>query len=75
MFTIVATAFCCTCWLCSACLQLSEAIRNAKLSLLHDLKADDDADAALAQQLAADLKAEAPQYLPLLLELMRRCVS
>jgi hypothetical protein len=56
-------------------LQLSEAIRDAKLSLLHDLKSDDAADAALAQQLVADLKAEAPDYLPLLLELMRRWVG
>jgi hypothetical protein len=52
-------------------LQLSEALRDAKLVLLKDLKADGPEDAALAQQLIAELKAEAPGHLPLLLEIMR----
>jgi hypothetical protein len=53
-------------------LQLSEALRDAKLGLLKDLKADSPEEAALAQQLVAELKAEAPGYLPLLLEILRR---
>lgn len=53
-------------------LQLSEALRDAKLGLLKDLKADSPEDAALAQQLVTELKSEAPGYLPLLLEIMRR---
>lgn len=56
-------------------LQLSEALRDAKLGLLKDLKPDVADDAALAEQLVAELKAEAPTYLPLLLEVMRRRVE
>lgn len=56
----------------SLTLQLSEALRDAKLGLLKDLKADSPEDAALAQQLVTELKSEAPGYLPLLLEIMRR---
>lgn len=56
-------------------LQLSEALRDAKLGLLKDLKSDSPEDAALADQLVKELKAEAPAYLPLLLEIMRRCVN
>lgn len=52
--------------------QLSEALRDAKLGLLKDLKADSPEDAALAQQIITELKAEEPGYLPLLLEIMRR---
>ncbi len=52
--------------------QLSEALRDAKLNLLKDLKAEVPEDATLAEQLLSELKAEAPSYLPLLLEIMRR---
>lgn len=52
--------------------QLSEALRDAKLGLLKDLKTDSAEDSALAAQLVAELKADSPGYLPLLLEVMRR---
>lgn len=60
---------------CAACLQLSDALRDARLSLLKDLKGDDATaadEAVLADKLIKELRAEAPTYLPLLLEIMRR---
>jgi hypothetical protein len=54
-------------------LQLSDAVRDAKLGLLKELKADQPEEAAAAEELIAQLLAEAPSHLPLLLEIMKRC--
>jgi len=68
-----SAATCCCCWCCTlCCLQLSDALRDARLSLIKDLKGDAADEAVLADKLIKELKAEAPTYLPLLLEIMRR---
>jgi Xaa-Pro aminopeptidase len=53
-------------------LQLSEAVRDAKLALLKELKPDQPEEAAAAEDIIAELLAEAPTHLPLLLEIMKR---
>ncbi|WIA14765.1 hypothetical protein OEZ85_003250 [Tetradesmus obliquus] len=52
--------------------RLSEALRDAKLALLKELKADQPEEAAAAEDLISELLAEAPSHLPLLLEVMKR---
>jgi hypothetical protein len=52
--------------------QLSEAVRDAKLALLKDLKQDVEDEQEVAESLVAELLAEAPEHLPLLLLLMKR---
>ncbi|KAF6251901.1 subtilase family-domain-containing protein [Scenedesmus sp. NREL 46B-D3] len=52
--------------------RLSEAVRDAKLALLKELKSDQPEEAAAAEDLIAELLAEAPAHLPLLLEVMKR---
>jgi hypothetical protein len=55
-----------------AALQLSEAVRDAKLALLKELKPDQPDEAAAAEDIIAELLAEAPTHLPLLLEIVKR---
>ncbi|WIA34935.1 hypothetical protein OEZ86_013218 [Tetradesmus obliquus] len=52
--------------------RLSEALRDAKLALLKELKADQPEEAAAAEDLSTELLAEAPSHLPLLLEVLKR---
>ena len=54
----------------------SEALRDAKLALMRELRPEADGDAGAAavyERLAAEVAAVAPAHLPLLLELLRRC--
>ncbi len=50
--------------------KLAEAVRDAKLKLLKELKGE--ADEQLYEQLVAELQREWPAHLPLLLEVLRR---
>lgn len=59
--------------------KVAEALRDAKLALLKDLRADagggakaDPAAAAAYERLAAEVAADWPAHLPLLLEMLRR---
>jgi hypothetical protein len=56
-------------------LQLCEAVRDAKLALLKELKPDQPEEAAAAEDIIAQLLTEAPTHLPLLLEIMKRCAQ
>lgn len=53
-------------------IQVSEAVRDAKLSLLKELKSDEPAESAAAEALQAELLADWPRHLPLLLAIMNR---
>jgi hypothetical protein len=53
-------------------MQLSEAVRDAKLALLKELKPDQPEEAAAAEDIIAELLAQAPTHLPLLLEILKR---
>lgn len=51
---------------------MSEAVRDAKLALLRELKADQAEEAAAAEALLRELLADWPKHLPLLLEVLKR---